>query len=58
MIDCNNWLYAEYEGIPRQDANSKWYLLGDDNIDMVIDYCPFCGSKLDEKGCPKAREIK
>ena len=54
MKQCENWLVAYYDNTVQQDQFDNWYIQSAiDYADLVIDYCPFCGNKLDENGCTK-----
>ena len=59
MIKCCEWLLAESDNVVQQDAFGNWYIEDSINYtESIIEYCPFCGNKLGEKGCPYSRDRK
>ena len=55
---CQEWLYAKHENYVFWSGKvERWNIFGGDEH-KIIDYCPFCGSPLDEIGCTKDSEGK
>ena len=53
-MSCVEWEKAEDRYVTQQNfqGNKYWSIWDDRNTDKIITYCPFCGSKLDDKhGC-------
>ena len=53
-MSCVEWEKAEDRYVTQQNfqGNKYWSIWDNRNTDKIITYCPFCGSKLDDKhGC-------
>ena len=51
---CKDWREAAEAWVVNWNENVGWHIdYGVESGTWSIDYCPFCGSSLDEKGCIK-----
>ena len=52
MVGCDSWICACVDFAIEVDKFGNWNIQSvEDYTEHIIEYCPFCGSELNEKGC-------
>ena len=50
---CQGWLDVEHYNFVFWSASKEKWSLFSGNNHRLIEYCPFCGSPLDDQGCTR-----
>ena len=60
MQECYQWFNARTKDaiVLEVDHNgdSQWHIPMTNGLDLEINYCPWCGSPLDNQGCNQNKE--